>query len=240
MIAFIRMDEASGTRADSHNSNDFNDNSSVGQTTGASGNCADFTPPDYLDIADASASPAFDGMTDFGFSVWFNLDTTSGLQTVMSKYGSGTSQFSYLFRIASGGGAIYCLFYDGSNYSDGNVSYTFSTGTWYNFTVSFDGSAGTIDTWINGVGQTQISGSASSVQNSTTPVFFGAANNTAGTSESPIWQFNGQMQTGVFFSQTLDSSNATWLHNSGTPREYADFSGGGGGGGALSQAVIIS
>ena len=42
LVSYWALDETSGTRYDSHGSNDLTDNNTVGYTTGVQGNAADF------------------------------------------------------------------------------------------------------------------------------------------------------------------------------------------------------
>jgi hypothetical protein len=78
ITSYWKLDEASGTRADSASSNNLTDVNSVGQATGKIGSAGQFTisGSKYLSIADNASLST--GSTDFTVSVWVYIDAKGG------------------------------------------------------------------------------------------------------------------------------------------------------------------
>lgn len=93
IVSYWELEEASGTRVDSHGSNDLADNGTVTQGTGIQGNCADFTDSssEYLSYA-SSATFVYDGASARSLSFWFYPHSVTGVNTVVSCWGGGSTQ----------------------------------------------------------------------------------------------------------------------------------------------------
>lgn len=89
MVSYWKMDEASGSRADSHGSNNLTDVNTVTQSAGIINDSAQFTAAntEYLDIAD-NASLSLEG-TSWTMWCWFYPDTNKSYHALGSKYGPG-------------------------------------------------------------------------------------------------------------------------------------------------------
>lgn len=238
LVSYWEFEEASGTRFDSHGSNDLTDNNTVAQGTGIQGNGADFeaTNSEYLSITDAAQTGLDLGAsgTDFSASFWFNFESlpSSGqYRTWFWKWVGGTNnrQFVIDFTNASGAyrSAVLLSSNGSSSYnSEVNFSTSFSTATWYHFVYVYDASAGTLKAYVNG---------SLEVTHSSTPTSIYNGN-------GAFWISNGQgFHDGVMdelgiWSEALTSDHITWLYNSGAGRTYADLSGGG----ATRRVFVIS
>ena len=78
LVAYWRLDEASGTREDTKGSNDLTDNNTVTSSTGKIGDAADFEADnsEYLSIADNSDLSS--GDVDFSIWAWVRPETVAG------------------------------------------------------------------------------------------------------------------------------------------------------------------
>ncbi|MDA2917638.1 hypothetical protein MYX64_12505, partial [Nitrospinae bacterium AH_259_B05_G02_I21] len=83
--AHWKLNEASGTRSDSHGSNDLTDNNTVGQAAGKIGNAADFirVNSEYLSIADNADVSA--GDVDITWALWVWLDDNTNSHSLIGK-----------------------------------------------------------------------------------------------------------------------------------------------------------
>jgi len=131
LVAYWKLDEASGNRADSVGGNTLTDNNTVTQNPGKVGNAGQFTSAnsEYLSIADNAALSM--GDFDFEITCWVYADTLT-LSTILAKGhldGTATEEYaiwynSNRFRWTVSNGTT----------QDDAVANTFgtpSTATWY-------------------------------------------------------------------------------------------------------------
>lgn len=88
LVSYWKLDEASGTRADSHGANSLTSNNSVSSTTGKIGNAADFVPASSQSLSRASNSDLQGGNFDFTFAGWAKFDdyaVSSGFPMAFAK-----------------------------------------------------------------------------------------------------------------------------------------------------------
>src|SRR3972149_4825629 len=84
LISFWELEEASGTRTDSHGANNLTDNNTVTQAVGKVGNAAQFTAAnsEWLDRAnEAGLQPG----VDFTFTFWLYLDSIIASHSIINK-----------------------------------------------------------------------------------------------------------------------------------------------------------
>lgn len=106
LVAYWKMDEASGNRADSVGGFTLTDNNTVTSNTGKVGTAAEFTGTNSESLSCASAAALQAGPRDFLFDLWFYPTSVSGVQFLLSK---GTA--------SSGTGHEYGLFLSGQSLS---------------------------------------------------------------------------------------------------------------------------
>jgi len=125
--SYWKLDETSGTRVDSHGSNDLTDNATVGSASGIIKTSADFVDVNGESLSHVdNASLSTDG-TDFSLSLWFYLNTTTtGTEGIIGKYNNNdTTQFEYYFIYRTGSDdLVFAIFKDSgaANPSTGLVS----------------------------------------------------------------------------------------------------------------------
>src|SRR5687768_7946971 len=93
LIAYWNLDEASGTRTDSHGTNHLTDNNTVGSAAGLRGTAADFERDDTesLTIADNTGLSA--GDVEITFAAWVKLESKTNELVIFSKGTSGSGAY---------------------------------------------------------------------------------------------------------------------------------------------------
>ncbi|OGL34495.1 hypothetical protein A3F05_01735 [Candidatus Saccharibacteria bacterium RIFCSPHIGHO2_12_FULL_47_17] len=217
---YWKLDETSGTRADSVNGYDLTDNNTVTSATGKVSNAGQFTSAnsEYLSTTDKSDLSA--GDIDFSMAAWVYLDSNT-YGVIMGKgdpnagntyeyilqYDNGASRFMLSISASGGSGSV-----TANNFG------AISTGTWYFVVAWHDATANTINISVN-------NGTADSAAWTT------GANNTAyeftiGT--YPVLHtggyFNGRIDEAGFWKKVLSSQEKTDLYNSGSGNTYGQVS----------------
>lgn len=174
------------------NGNDLTNNNSTPYSTDEStGSC---TVPDYksgdfeasssnfLSINDGDQT-GLDLTSDLTIECWVKFESLSGNIAFLSKWVSG-GNLSYGFRYLSGSQEL--SFHNSSNGSTASwgtdVSYSFSTGTWYHVATVYDASAGSAEMFVNGLSVGTSTGLATSIYNGAGSVKVGATQ--SGTDEN--------------------------------------------------------
>jgi len=222
LVSYWSLDEASGTRADSHGSNTLADNNTVTSATGKVDDCADFTATnsEYLSIPAASQT-GLDSTGDMSIAGCINFDVlpTATAYCLGQKYGtaSNSSWIAQMRKDASYGLRFYNSD-DGSALGYHTISLdTLSTSTWYHIVVAYDASAGSIEVWQNGTSKGSGTGSLkTSIYNGTSPFEmgrWGGAN-----------YLDGREDEVAIWNRLITNTEVGELYNSGNGTSYADLS----------------
>lgn len=206
LVSHWKLNEASGTRADSHGSNDLTDNNTVTSATGKIGDAGDFEADntEYLTRADNS-SLSLGADVDFTIAAWVNPETVVG--GVVDKRTNNTTGIEYslafnggLARLSIGNGSTNTFVEGGS----------FSAGTWY-FLVAWHSSADN-KIYIQIDNGTPVEAAwTGGTQDTTAELRIGrAANN----------YFDGLIDSVSFWKRVLTSDERTSLYNSGNGLDY--------------------
>jgi len=220
LVSYWELEEVSGTRTDSHGSNDLTDNNTVGTATGKIGEGADFElgNSEYLSITEASQS-GLDLTGDHSFAFWYNPETllSSGTQTFIDKWLGSGNQRAYLYRLdnTSNDGVGYQLSSTGSVESSGSLDLgtTLSTGTFYHIAITYN-TGGVVTAYLNGVKVDEDTGVATSIFNSSSDVYIGSDTGTGSYMDGVL------DETGVW-SRTLTAGEVSNLYNSGSGLSYS-------------------
>lgn len=229
LVSYWELEEASGTRVDSHGANDLSESGTggVGQVSGAQGNAADFEAgdSDYLSITDASQS-GLDLTGDVSVSFWITPESqpaTNSQYSIVSKYNSATANRSYDFAYRDVSSTKYFRFVStttgSTNFNILDVAYTMSNATTYHVVMTFDASAATMELWVNGSSQGTATGSFTSIYNGSSDFRISGLGNSTSF-------FDGVLDEVGIWSKVLTSSEISDLYNSGTPLEYETLSSG--------------
>ena len=220
LVAWWSMDEASGTRADSHGSNDLTDHNTVGSATGKKSNAADFTSAnsEALYIAD-NADLSF-GDEDFTICGWVSLDSKSASRAIVGKWHFSGSSREYYLGYSSGPDRI--AFFVSSD-GTGNTSVSAdnlgspSTSTWYFVAAYHDATANEIGISVN-AGAIDTTAHTTGANDGSSEFNIGSYNNHAGNFQE------GQLDEICLFDKVLSRAEMDWLYNSGSGRAYSEFS----------------
>lgn len=214
LIAFWKLDEASGTRSDSVGSNHLADNATVTQAAGKIGNAAQFTAAnsEFLSIADNADLST--GDIDFTFSAWVYLDTKTAVRDLITKWGAA-GQREYLLAYSNATDRFeWYVSNDGTGgpVATANTFGSPSTATWYFIVVYHDSVNNLIGISVNN-GAFNTTAHTTGVFNSTTAFQLG------GRSSGPAYH-NGRMDAVGFWKKVLSGAEITELYNAGAGRGY--------------------
>ena len=248
LISYWELEEASGTRVDSHGPNDLTDNNTVTTVTGVQGEAANFTRAnaETLSISDASQTD-LDINSDFSFVAWFNPTTRAHDNGIISKYSSSANKRALALYIKGAGqlgsnpsnalqldisrdgtGSNRSLFESSAEYiTSGDI------GNWLFVTATFDLSARTAVLYKNGSVVSHVTlntGTLTSIQNNNLPFRLGDGNQVSDSDKASA----ALDEVGVW-SRILTPTEVTALYNSGSGIPYDA-----GGGGAARRVMIIN
>lgn len=238
LVSYWSLEEASGTRNDSHGTNHLTDNNTVASATGKVGSAADFEDAnsESLSITD-NASLSLTG--DMTVAVWINAETISGATNdICGKFKAPSNQISWLLIVRGSTGTISGLVSgDGTSFTMVDSVTMPWPGTWYFVVFQHDATANQIKIKVN-------NGSWSTASHSTN-IFDGTAQFRIGARDDPSNYWDGLIDECAIWSRCLSDAEVTDLYNSGSGRDYSYVSGGGGDtrgiliGGDLLNAPII-
>lgn len=242
LVSYWKLNEASGTREDSHGTNDLTDNGTVTSATGKLNDAASFAAAnsEFLSVADNS-SLAF---TDkFSVSMWVWRDSLTLNAAMMGKW---TYQTQGCFAIQAGNATASdivvfiadALTDNGANWGRWPAAHT--TGQWYHVVVVYDGTqtgnSNRLKVYQDGslLAATSFTGTIpASLPADTASLLLGSFGGTL----PRYW--NGRLDEVALWKRALTSSEVTQLWNSGTALPYESF-GGGAGAQTVSPSSITS
>jgi len=215
LISFWELEEASGTRTDSHGANNLTDNNTVTQAVGKVGNAAQFTAAnsEWLDRAnEAGLQPG----VDFTFTFWLYLDSIIASHSIINKdaNAAGNRQFALLTLPDS----LNFFVFDSSTGNVSVASAAVSTATWYFFVCWFDNSD---------------KKAYLSRDDETPRVSGGVLTNGVNTTGTVALEFgrrsfdglhhDGRIDQVGYWSRLLTATERTFLYNSGNGRAYSEL-----------------
>lgn len=129
--------------------------------------------------ADSDDFSFSDGGGDLPFTIsfWYYANNNTGTKMVIQKDDASSQREWSLYHGSSA--LTFSLFTDGSNYL--RINKTISVTTWYNITITYDGSetAGGINLYVNGAldgASASQTGTYTGMANSTAPIYMGSRN----------------------------------------------------------------
>jgi hypothetical protein len=229
LISYYNLDEASGTRFDSHGSNHLTDNNTVGSTE--DGAHFDRDNEEFLSITDAAQS-GLDLSGDFMISAWVIFDelpSDAGSSfTLVSKFASsGNQQALRILFLDSGAMQVYV---SGDGTSSNRDFWTststslFTINTIYSIIVTYEVSAREFQVYVNdnnnefvveAQGVTTNQGSVSSIFNSSAPFMVGAV-------DGSLYHDGVVAKLGIW-PRLPATGELTQLYNNGVPLPYSSI-----------------
>lgn len=227
LVSYWELEEASGTRVDSHSSNDLTEVNTVGSGTGIIGMGADFISANSESLYSSNVF-VMTNANSMSINGWVNATSLVTNGGIFCRWGSSAK--GHLVRITAAG-AVQAYVGDGSN-TRGFVtgSTNVADGDWHMVTFVWDASADKQTLYVDGVDQGSVA-SAQTISQSTAK--FEIGDNDVGGSASP---WDGLIDEVGVWSKVLTSTEVTDLYNSGTGIPYD--AGGGGGGAAARNAMF--
>jgi hypothetical protein len=212
LVSYWALNEASGTRADSHSTNDLADNNTVTQGAGHhEANSADFelSNAEFLSHADNAALSG--GTGSFSWSLWAKLESKAASQYLVLKNQTWFSAVDYCIRYnasldrfqfmgSAGTGASNYFILSADNFG------AVSTATWYHVACVYDGVNALI--YING-GTADTEAHTAGTANGSTPLNIGAYQQDGNGPRDEY--FDGLMESVGFWSRALTSTEVSEL-----------------------------
>jgi hypothetical protein len=198
LVAYWTLDEGSGTRVDSHGSNNLSDNNTVGSATGKIGNAASFVEAnsEYLDLSSLNI-----GSTTASFAVWFYPNTLA-TQSVFTYGNNGNN----IWLLTTSGGTLRC-YAPAFQLVDFVTPYT--PGQWY---FVYGQITPTLVTFrLNEAEEITVTPSSTLATSATL---------TVGARSSGSGYFDGRVDEVGIWSRVLTASERTQLYNSGSGLTY--------------------
>ena len=212
LISYWKLEEASGSRADSYGTNTLTDNNTVTQAVGKLGNCAQFTALNMEKLSIASNSGLIPGASSFTITVWAYLDSKPTISRILSKDNglAATSEYALWYYGIDDRFRINVAFNGASSIGlNANNFGIPSPSTWYFIIAWVDADADTLNISVNN--GTANSTALSSALNSTSTEFDIGSDATGN-------YFDGRIDSAGFWKRVLTAAERTALYNSGSGR----------------------
>lgn len=214
LTAYWKLDEASGTRNDSHGSFHLTATNSPSGIAGKINNGCDFDPgsSQTLDVSNAGLVIPND---DWAISSWFKLNSKTDNWCMFSNAQAASNGDAGLFydmdgSITGGGGDTIVVVALGIFYDTG---LTPSSGTWYHSVIQHVGS--NIEVWIDGVRL---------VNTATVATPTGINDWSFGAHVDFGFLYNGMLDEIAYYRNgSLNSTKIGLLYNSGNALAYSNF-----------------
>jgi hypothetical protein len=215
LVSYWKLDEASGTRNDSHGTNHLTDNNTVGAAAAKINDGADFERDNSEYLSIATNSDLETGDVSFSFQAWVSIESTGLNHILLAKNESGVSE-EYRFYIDTSQKVVFQL-----RKADNSATVTvtggtaLSAGTLYHVVVVHDATANMMTLYLNGVvdgGPTAIAGG---VRVSTNGFRLGRG------SGAETAYLDGILDEVGFWKAALTADQVTWLRNGGSGRAYS-------------------
>ena len=214
LVSWWSLDETSGTRVDSHGSNDLTDNNTVTYVAGKQGNAAEFTKAnlEYLNVA--ATHGLHGGDRDFTCAGWAYVRNGSGLQGICGTGSStaGAASSDWWVGISSSKFIFYGEVGTTHKPLTANTFGAISADTFYFFVAEYNATTDTLGLSVNN-GTVDTLGSVTALNNTGNDF-------NVGLGFSNIAYLNGGADEIAFWSRLLTADEKTELYNSGSGIGY--------------------
>lgn len=216
LISYWKLDEASGSRADSKGSNTLTDTNTVTSVAGKQSNAAQFTKAnsEYLTAADNSSLSV--GDIDFYFSCWIYPTLNDASDQYIAAKGGSSGNRAWELRIDWVNARLRWSVYNSSDVATtvNSANSSIAVNTWHFVECWHDSVGNVIGVAINGTSVT--AAHTTGVKDDTGPFQLGARN-ASGFYQGNIDEFG-------FWKYMPSSGDRTFLYYSGIGRTYANIS----------------
>lgn len=213
LVAYWKLDEASGTRNDSVGSNHLTDNNTVTSVAGKLNNAAEFTAANNESLTISDNADLSTGDIDFTITRWVKLADITASHAVDQK-GMNDAYGEHMLMYAAGGIANFQWFIAdlAANVISTDPA-TISSGQWYFVATWYDSTANTLNIQVN---NGAIASASYSGGNTSTPGTFKIGQGIGN------W-FDGDVDEEGFWKAVLTPAQRTTLYGGGTPPAFSTF-----------------
>ena len=218
LVAHWKMNETSGTRADSHGTSPLLNNGTVTSATGKLGNAADFelADSDYLSRVDTAAL-SMGPEVDFSFFAWVQMESkTANIMAIVSKSATSGAASNYEWAAYYENTADRLVFAVSNGTTTGSQAATSlgspSTGVMYFLGCWHDAVNNTLNIQINN-GPVDTVGFSAGSWDSTHPFQIGLAFGT-------VRYWDGLIDSVSLFKRVLSPGERTHIYNGGAGLDY--------------------
>lgn len=214
LVSYWKLEEASGSRADSYGTNTLSPTNTPGNAAGISGNAAAFVGASSQQIVVADNASLRSGNIDHTISAWVYPGSVTGLQCIACKADSDTANFDgYEFMLYLNGTNVVFLVSKGTGGTGNNTDtissdVTVSTNTWYYVEGYFNATGGILGVAVNTTVKTKTS---ATIPGTTTGSF------RIGAIQSNYY-LTGRVDEVSFWKRLLTTDERAYLYNSGAGR----------------------
>lgn len=208
LISYWKLDEASGTRVDSHTGgNDLTDNNTVTQNPGKISDAAQFTRANSEWLSKTDNAGLSTGDIDFTVALWVYLDTSAATEQFVAGKWAGVGGREWLIRVQTN--KFRFLVVQAADSVQKTVISTLgpSTATWYHLIATYDAAADTMSLYVNN-GTADTTASVSGPPDTAGALFLGGENGAANF-------LNGRIDEMGFWKRVLTSQERTDLYGGG-------------------------
>lgn len=217
LISHWKLNEASGTRADSHGSNDLTDNNSVASAAGKIGDAAQFTRASETWLSHADNTDLSMGDIDFSIAAWVWIDTLSvgNPQDCIAKWDFFEGFEEYLLRFNASNKFEFFVRDTGNTTTTSIASTTaISEDTWYLVLAWHDASGNTLNISVDN-GTANSVGYSGGVRDSGSDLNLGRLTHTSTTA-----LLGGRLDSISIWKRLLTTDEKTSLYNAGAGLDY--------------------
>lgn len=211
LVSWWSLEEASGTRADSHGTYDLTDVNTVGSDVGVIGNAASFVSAnnEYLEHPTDSIFSVNGGV--IAISLWFKLRTLGQFHHLIAKDDAINGRREWELRVNTSNQLEWLVFHGGT-FTTRTWAASLSSGVWYHAYASA-GAGVSVLSLDNATAITGALGGVPSGPYSGNPLIVGAR----GGNRLPT---NGEIDEVGFWRRVLTSGERAALYNSGNGISY--------------------
>ena len=218
LVSWWTLNESSGTRADSHGSNDLADNNTVASAAGKQGNAASFTAAnnEWLSV---NSPTGIVTSGDFTVAGWFYVDTVAWIP-VLFNYAQGSGGLpgeNDMAGYVNTGGTVEFWITDGTSYFTA-VGPVVSTGQWHFGVFIHTVATKNIKVSVNN-GTFSDATYTGTIHQGSTDFKLGKYHNLA-----PTRIMDGDMDEWAFWTRALPDDEIALLYNGGNGVSYSDLS----------------
>lgn len=223
LIAWWKMNEASGNRSDLVGSHTLTDVNTVGSATGKIDNGADFELSNSEYMYNTSTDFHITGANPFSISLWFKAESLPGSGTtgvfISNKKNNNSvgDCFKMMISSSTDGNEIFCQTWaSGGGFLTLDTGVAVSTGTWYHL-VFVKANASDWKVYVNNSLVAQSTSTRSNSSTALNGISIGAEDQEAsGVSQ----YFDGVIDELGIWTKALDTTEIAQLYNSGTGITY--------------------